>query len=337
MKSLFFIVGNSRSGTTLLARIIKKHPKMHVLNETHFMEEFQYERENFSALKKDDLYILVNRMLTIQRKDYYRKNQYEEYHKEAEKILNSFFKLSFPSFSSLIKVFFEHEAIRAGKIRAGDQTPRHIFFVDDLISMYPDAKFIHIIRDPRAIAYSQRNKWKAAARLGQPRFEISRTRLNYHPITITFLWNKVMEAGRTAKATCSPATFLSIQFEDLIKHPEIEIKKICDLLEINFTPSMLDTSVSMSAHEVDEGKSGISQTISVRWKEGLSKTELFLVEKIAEEKMINYGYIPIKSHPSTFGIMAYLIYWPFQLAIALSLNLGRMGNPITYFYRRLKN
>ena len=55
---------------------------------------------------------------------------------------------------------------------AGDQTPRHVFYIGELIEMYPGAKFVHMVRDPRAVLLSQKRKWKAGLRWNHPKFEI---------------------------------------------------------------------------------------------------------------------------------------------------------------------
>ena len=156
MNDPIFIVGNSRSGTTLVSRILKKHPEIYILNETHFMEEFKRYRENLYSISKDDIWKLVNQMLTIQRKNYYRKLEYEEYPKDAKEIISVFQNRGQRDFATLNKVFLEFKAKRHGKKWAGDQTPRHVFYIRELIGWYPEAKFIQIIRNPCAILLSQK-------------------------------------------------------------------------------------------------------------------------------------------------------------------------------------
>lgn len=335
MNAPVFIVGNSRSGTTLVARILKGHPDVHILNETHFMEEFVKERERFHSLSVSQLSVLVNKMLTIQRKDYYRKSEYEEYSEDANEIISMFRKQPKADFSTLNRVFFEFEAKRHGKIMAGDQTPRHVFYIHELLSMYPGAKFIHMVRDPRAILLSQKKKWKAGLRLQQPKFEVLRTLTNYHPVTTTIIWNKAISAGLQAWETVPKNSMKTVFFEHLVENPKLITEEICNFLEISFLPEMLDIGVELSANKNDEGKHGIRKTVAERWAKELSKTEIYLAERFASSQMQRLEYETTGSKPNLFKLIYYILGWPLQLFVAFTLNLGRMGNPITYVTKRL--
>ena len=332
--SLFFIVGNSRSGTTLIARILKRHPLIHVLNETHFMEEFSRERQKFSLLREHDLLKLMNKMLAIQRKDYYRKAEDDEYPEDAKKIISLLRKQSKTDFAVLNRLFFEYEAERHGKVRAGDQTPCHLFYIHELLKMYPKAKFIQMIRDPRAILCSQKHKWKAGLLRGQPRFEVLRTFLNYHPITTTLIWKKTIQAGLKAQQTESTNSIKTVIFERLVERPRKEIRELCDFLQIYFYQDMINVSVEMSSNITDEGCKGISKSVSERWIDKLSETEVFITEKLAGCQMRTLGYSPTGAKPNLLKLIFYILTWPLQLATAFTLSLGRMGNPVNYISKR---
>ncbi len=332
---MIFIVGNSRSGTTLVARILKRHSQMHILNETHFMEEFSHEIESFNMLEEREVHRLVNKMLTIQRKDYYRKSAIEEYAIDADAILHLFGKAQKKDFAVLNKCFFEYEARRFGKVIAGDQTPRHIFHVNEISRMYPEAKFIQMIRDPRDILLSQKGKWRGGIRHRQPWFEIIRTLLNYHPITMTILWKKVIAAGRKSEATCSSKQFYTLIFEELVKDPFTKVRELCAFIGVEYEPSMLDVGVELSSSQKEEGKRGVRASVSGKGKQELSRTEIYLAESLAETEMKRLGYRAINLAPNPVQLLIYYFILPAQLFINLVLNLGRMGNPVGYIRKRL--
>lgn len=335
MNAPVFIVGNSRSGTTLVARILNGHPAVHILNETHFMGEFAKERERFHSLSASQLFVLVNKMLTIQRKGYYRKHEYQNYPQDTAQIVSDFEKQPKKDFASLNRVFFEFEARLHGKTIAGDQTPRHVFYINELIEMYPGAKFIHMVRDPRAILLSQKRKWKAGRRRSQPRFEVLRTFVNYHPITTTLIWRKTIEAGLRAQQTIANNLMKTIFFEELVENPQKNIEDLCEFLNIEFFPGMMDVTVELSANKNDEGKRGIRKSVAEHWVNELSRTEIYLAERFAGSQMQRMGYTCARPEPNLSRLIYYILIWPFQLSIAFALNLGRMGNPFTYVAKRL--
>ncbi len=332
----FFIVGNSRSGTTLVSRILKNNPNIHVLNETHFFEEFSSQIQAFQDLNHDQFYRMVNLMITIQRKDYYRKSEYQEYPDEAEKILAEFEQGNNKKFEVLNKIFFAKEAGRQGKKRSGDQTPRHVFYIDEIFTMYPEARIIHMVRDPRAVLYSQKKKWVSGLDRKQPLFEVVRTFINYHPITMTLLWCKAVNAGMAAEKRYGQEKIKTLVFEKFVKEPEFLIKSVCEFLNESFYPGMLDVTVELSATRSQEGKRGISREVTHQWEKGLSRAEIFFCEKIAGGLMTGIGYPLSEKCPDLFHLLIYTIWFPFHLSITFLMNLNRMGNPIQYIAKRLK-
>jgi hypothetical protein len=299
------------------------------------MEEFAKEREAFDDLDSRQIYRLVNKMLTIQRKDYYRKSEYTEYEKDANEILRQFHDKSTKDFKSLIRYIFINEASVYGKKIVGDQTPRHIFYVKELAEMYPSAKFIEMIRDPRAILLSQKRKWRGGKRYGQPKFEIARTFLNYHPITMTLLWKKVIAAGSKSCIHMGPQNYCRIIFEKLVMNPEQEMKSLFNFLAIQFERKTLNVNVELSADKNDEGKNGVQSVVSERWQKGLNNTEIFIAESLAGSEMKGIGYDLTGKKPNYLYLIFYYCLLPFQLFINILFNIGRMGNPFDYIVKRI--
>ncbi|MCF8076235.1 MAG: sulfotransferase [Desulfotignum sp.] len=330
----FFIVGNSRSGTTLLSRILKNNPAIHVLKETHFFEEYFAQISACEQLDHHHLYKMVNQMITVQRKDYYRKSEYQEYPEQADKILAEFYQANNKRFQVLIKIFFADEAKRLGKNLVGDQTPRHVFYADEILTMYPGAKIIHLVRDPRAVLYSQKKKWASGLQRGQPLFEVIRTFINYHPVTMSLLWCKAINAGRTAEKRHGTKKIRTLLFEEFVKEPKFHVSKICEFLGESFHPGMLDVTVEFSATRSQEGHRGISQEVTYQWKKGLNPAEVFLCEKIAGQLMTEMKYPLSGNRPDLFHLGLYVVWLPLHLGIAFVMNLGRMGNPIKYISKR---
>lgn len=305
------------------------------MNETHFFEEFAPEIVAFQSLGRKQLYHIVNRMITIQRKDYYRKSEYEEYPKEARQILSEYEENESKRFETLNKIVFCHEAKLNSKARSGDQTPRHVFYIDEIFSMYPNGKVIHMVRDPRAVLYSQKKKWVASLRRKQPLFEVIRTFLNYHPLTLSILWCKAVSAGLNAQARHGNKKVLTVKFEELVSNPKDYVSDICKFLGETFNSKMLDVTVELSANMSQEGKRGVSQSVASQWVKSLGNTEVFICERIAGSLMLKLGYSRSERKHSYIVLSAFAIWLPFHLLIAFLMNIGRMGNPLIYISKRI--
>lgn len=327
-----FIVGNSRSGTTLLARVLSKHSQIHILNETHFLTSYEKQRKSFSQLEQQDKIHLINLLLTVEYKGIFYQSEYQENSDEAQEIFTRCAECK--TFASLLAFFFQYVAEKKGKIICGDQTPSHIFYAEDILKLFPNAKFINIVRDPRAVLLSQKNKWKAAKKMYMPTRETVRTFFNYHPITTSLLWKKGVEAAAQADNNLPSNIFYTLQFEQLLDDPESVLQKLCNFIGVGFETSMMDVNVSMSSNETDEGKKGIRPEVMDHWRQRLSGSEIFISEKINGRLAEKEGYLLTHTNPGIFSLLFYLCYFPIHLAVAFLLNLKRVGNPLSYFSKR---
>lgn len=322
----FFIVGFSRSGTTLIARIISRHPDLHVLEETHFMREYGEAEKEIDLSDNHAIASIVRSFQSIQHAGIYGNIITNVNQHKADWVLHKFKKDNQKTIARLMSILFECESREKGKTIVGDQTPNHLFYIDKLANWFPNSKFIYMLRDPRAALFSQKKKWKGAKRWGQPYFEILRTRLNYHPITQQLYWNKAVKAGEKAKRNLGKDRFLTIKFEELVQESETTVKKLCSFLNVPVSPDMLSVRVEMSADTHDEGAKGISKNVACRWQTQLSPTEIFISEKISDDYMHLFGYRRYGSQPNLFMLLFWIIIWPYQLIIAGFLNIHRFRN-----------
>ncbi|MBM9514821.1 sulfotransferase family protein [Desulfogranum marinum] len=331
--SPIFIVGNSRSGTTLLARVLSKHTQVHILNETHFLTSYEEQRKSFVQLEQQEKIDLINLFLTVEYKGINYQNKHHEYSKEAKDLFARCAECK--TFPSLIAFLFKYAGEKKGKTICGDQTPAHIFYTEDILKFFPNAKFINIVRDPRAVLLSQKNKWKAAKKMHQPLREVVRAFFNYHPITTSLLWKRGIEAGTRAQSDLSPNVFHTIQFEQLLEDSEAVLQKLCSFIEVEFESGMLDVNVSMSSNETDEGKKGIRREVMNHWRKRLSETEIFISERINGELAEKEGYQRTHVKAGIFSLLSYSCYFPIHLVMAFLFNMSRTGNPISYISKKM--
>lgn len=330
---LIFVVGNSRSGTTMMGRILALHKEVFTFHELHFFEQLWSAADKQQGISVDDAVMLYAQLLKNQRSGYLSGNDLNPYLGEAKEILcNSKWKYT-PH--SVFEFFLKNEALLHGKVIPCEQTPRNILYARDIMELFPRAKIIIMVRDPRDVLLSQKRKWKRKF-LGAsniPLKESIRSWVNYHPITISKIWKANCLA---AKKLAENRTCLLVRFEDLVTSPEAKLGEICSFLGIRYNPDMLAVPKIGSSNDRDNVETGISAAMVGNWnKGGLTKSEIFYCQRICKCEMEAFGYeaVKLKSDPVRIGVDA--ISFPFKLVMALGLNLSRMKNIRDSIQRRL--
>lgn len=337
LAKVLFIVGNSRSGTTMLSRILGNHSLIHSFNELHFFEQqINPNKINDTTNKSHaELLNLLERLLTSSRDGYFANVISGNYKAEAEKIISS---TRDKNATSIYEAFLHYETNCAKKIIPCEQTPRYLFFAKEILKAFPDARMVNIIRDPRDVLLSQKNKWKRRY-LGAkniPIYEAMRAWVNYHPYTITRLW---VSAVRTAKTHENKNQFLTLKFEDILENPDDNIKVLCEFIGVEFENTMLNIPQIGSSNSTDKvRKFGIDSARANSWRSegGLTRTEISICQNIATSEMVSLGYkidpafkIPFWTKWSSMVICV------FKLTLALLLNIKRSKNIIQSIRLRL--
>lgn len=337
MKKIF-IVGNSRSGTTMLGRVFDLHSKIHTFDELHFFEH-QIDASTIITRPKwnhDALIALVERLITSEReyRHFFAKVTPGKYREDAKYIV-TLAQDGDPI--SVYEAFLSFETGLNGKDIPCEQTPRYLFFVQEILDVFPDALIINLVRDPRDVLLSQKNKWKRRYIDSKrtPLIEALRSWVNYHPYTITRLW---VSAVRMAERFEGSPRFISLRYEDLLEQPESSIRSLCLFTGIEFEPEMLLVSQIGSSTGKDKPESlGIDAKRSGAWaKGGLSETEMAICQQVAGKEMnkFNYSVEPVKV--ASWRKAVSMSGFAFKVLLALMLNLNRTTNIIDTLRRRLR-
>ncbi len=113
------------------------------------------------------------------------------------------------------------ELVRSGKSVLVEKTPSNVFVADRLATAWPDARFVFLIRHPYSIARS----WHEAA---------PDRRSMEQSIKHTHWFMQALEKDRQRLPG------LTVRYEDLTGQPEQEVRRICEFLEVDWEPAMLD-------------------------------------------------------------------------------------------------
>lgn len=333
---MVFVTGSSRSGTTLMSRILNQHSSIFSFNELHYFEQLCSSPKLNVSISKDEALLLADRLLGIQKEGFLKYKNKGNYNEEAKKILEC---MASPFTSLQVYLQFVQFIVSAeGKQIGCDQTPRNILYIEEILVNIADAKVICLVRDPRSVLLSQKRKWKRKF-LGAsdiPYKESVRSYFNYHPYTISKLWSA---AAKQALKWKNHHNVFFLKFEDLVDAPEQTVKSICGFLNLPFETGMLDVPHVGSSNKQDEkeAKRGIASSVKAAWKGGgLTSAELYICQQMNNNLMATLGYlpdvIPSKPYVQLFG---QVLIFPVKMAVALLLNLNRVKNLKQAIKRRL--
>ena len=274
----FFIVSAPRSGSTLLRLILDSHARLAVpppgwLFDMVYPYLFSYgdlkQPQNLLALAEDILKTPTVGKWPL-------KLTPEQLARACRE----------PTFACAYEVLHVAYAHGEGKARWGEKTPRNSFWMDEIFALFPDAQFIHIVRDGRdqAIDISDSLLWPYSVYSGAA------------------LWRRYVGAVRDSAERLPAGAFLEIRYEDLCATPEASIRRVCEFLGEAFEPRMLSphetrSARAWSAHPLH---AKTAQPISTRFCE-MYRTRLTAADAAALEALIGdtlqrFGY-PVSRSP----------------------------------------
>lgn len=140
MSAPFFIVGSARSGTTLVRMILNSHPGVAVPPESRFIVEL------WRGEKAVDVGETLAALAAHPR--------FQLWSLPIEKVREQLGPTARAPYAEIMTAAYTAYAKSRGKTRWGDKTPRYVQHIPLLAELFPDARFVHIIRDGRNVALS---------------------------------------------------------------------------------------------------------------------------------------------------------------------------------------
>lgn len=328
---MVFVVGASRSGTTMLCRSLGLHSQLHGMKESHFFGDLWDPYASNAEVSEDKAKSLLLTLISRQENNVWGDGEdMSLYHPKVEEQLG-YLKEMKPS--EIFRVHCQSLARENHKSIAIEQTPRNIYYAKSLLDMYKNALIIEVVRDPRAVLNSQRDRWKMR-KLGAknvPWSEIIRTYLNYHPITMSLLWIKAAKAGLALKGN---SRVIQVKYEDLVCQPEQLLHKLSAFIGVNFESDMLNVPhISSSTRTNASGNKGFAQDGIDKWITTLPQSDRLICEHLTKDIARNVGY---EMEDTKMAITSWLIpvlKFPFHLVASIFFNPKRFFIQVKGFIR----
>jgi Sulfotransferase family len=210
-----FVVGCGRSGTTVLRTVLDAHPDLAVAHEGRFVAPLGLRRSRYERPEGFDTDQLVADLLADRA---VRTNLELD-----EDDLRAALAPPVPDFATATRRVFAHYAARQGKSRYGDKFPGYVLRMDLLAGLFPEARFVHIVRDGRDVALS------SAAIEGH----------EDDPVALAYNWRTRVRAGQEAGAQLGPARYHEVRYEALVARPAETVEPLCGFLDLAYVPAML--------------------------------------------------------------------------------------------------
>jgi sulfotransferase family protein len=273
-----FIVGSARSGTTLLRRIVAAHRQIAITPETHWVPRW-YEKRKGVTPQGTVTSELLDRLANSRRFP-----RYGIAREDLEQLLEAADPVTYSTF---VRGFYDLYGRVSGKRLVGDKTGEYARHIPTLHALWPEARFVHLIRDGRNVCLSVLD-WKEKP--GASRFATWR---EDRVSTIAFWWKRNVQLAREAGTRLPAELYYEIRYEALVMQPEEECKSLCDFLDVRFDGSMLRFHEGRTRTEpgLTAKSAWLPITPGLRdWRSEMSKDHLERFEAAAGDVLDELGY-----------------------------------------------
>jgi hypothetical protein len=216
----FFIVGSERSGTTLLMAILGHHSRLAVPEVAWYYPRFRAFLHTYGDLADGARFrTLVSEMIFGLKTPFFGLDL-----NPATIVDELLARIETKTFAGAYGAILDLYARAVGKPRWGEKTPHNLFYVEEILADFPDAKFIHLVRDGRDVAVEQlrsafgpRNVYAAA-----------------------LIWRRTQEVAARWRAELPFDRWLDVSYEELAARPEAVVRDVTRFLGEDHEPTTLD-------------------------------------------------------------------------------------------------
>jgi hypothetical protein len=286
-----FICGHPKSGTSLVRSLLDSHPQLIVYpEETSFFRRFLPKAQ---GLALDQKLALADQLLI----HIFEWNQTNPPSHQAGFLDRDYSDVSFEAVSEtmrqLVTEGYRHDgdilsaAILAfGKVSGQlneqtihwvEKTPFNEYYVEQILNWWPEALFLHVVRDPRDNYVSYQRK--------HPEWSVR---------TFAESWMHSTQSGLDCQKKYGPERYWVLCYEQLIQSPEEVLQAICRFIGIEDQPTL---KMPTRSGKVWQGNSmfadqfkHISAAPGGRWKKSMSVDDLVLLEGLTRSDLLRTGY-----------------------------------------------
>ena len=268
---MLFILGKERSGTTLLQTLLDTHPNIVGPPESKFVLLLYPRFGTIKRWSENDILCFIEEL--------YKEPWISTIWKPNRELLTSNLLAirEQANYSSICKlVYYSMRGNKKNILWLSDKNPVYALFVNPLLKIFPEAKFIHLVREPKDNVYSHLKS-----------FGVKNTRF------IAQKWLAYNDILLKCKKQFSQK-FFTLLYENMVGNPETSMKELCKFLPIPYDDKMIHNSFperlesfgseKLVMDRVQEVHSNLLKPVNTsnigKWKAGMSPEEVKIVEAI---------------------------------------------------------
>ena len=275
-----FVVGCPRSGTTLLQRMLDAHPDVAICPETFWIPYFFKKRIGLTPEG------LVTPALFPRLFEYYKFYRMRVGRADLEGLAPPGGPVAYADF---VAGLFDRYGEDRGKPLVGDKTPDYARNVPTLHTLWPAARFVHLIRDGRDVSLSAVNWKRKAARLA----ELFTTWGGQPFATAALWWEWHVRPAREAGAALGPGLYHEVRYEALVARPAEECARLCAFLNLPYDDAMTRFHEGRARPDAGlDAKNGwLPPTAGLRdWRSQMEPKDVVRFEAAAGDLLDELGY-----------------------------------------------
>lgn len=277
-----FVVGEARSGTTLLRVMLDAHPQLSIPPESYFVSGLYPYRSRYERDGSFDLARFAADLTGL--------HKFRDWDLDAD-ALGAAFGSSMPggTYADAIRLLYGTYAAAHDKPRYGDKSPGYVARMKLLTQLFPEARFVHIVRDVRSVALSLT---EMPAEWGTRTVPEGAAR-----------WRHRVSRGHTEGTALGPERYLEVRYEDLVADAERELRRMIEFLLLPWDDAVLHyaeggLSRVPSGSQAIHGNVASAPKTTRDWRSQMTPEDLEVVEAIAGDVMTEMGYERAVPDPS---------------------------------------
>lgn len=179
----------------------------------------------------------------------------------------------------------------------GDKTPRYTEFLDELRELFPNASFLHVVRDPRDVAVSLLHHGRRSGYADALDKTTDHYRNGVRAAAVS--WLKAQARVAAFVKQHGPSSVQEVRYEDLIQHPLETARRAFTYLGVLDSDDVVQSAVGASSFEALSGRkagdespdSFLRKGVAGDWRGGLDETGVKIVRETCGRVMALKGYV----------------------------------------------